>query len=144
MTRFSSSGPLCLVCFLNFPFSRWTVDFLLANSSLIYNALIYNLCKTTLVLTFQRIVSSLSYLPHREAKMLFIRRDTKHTVSHCGRHDSLHWLMVRNGHKKLHVIHPSWIVLTFIKKEYKEAISVRYHKKKKVKIYKRYSEPCHI
>lgn len=127
LTRFSSSGPLSLVCFLNFPFSRGTINFLLANSSSIYYDLIYNLCKMTLVLTFQSIVSSLNCLPHREAKMLFIRRDTKHTVSHWGRNDSLHGLMVRNGHKKLHVIYHSWTVLTSFRKEYKEDTSMRYH-----------------
>lgn len=127
MTRFPNSGALCLVCFLNFPFSRGILDFQLANSSSIYYDLIYNLCKIPLVLTFQRIVSRLSCLPHREAKMLFIRRDMKHTVSHCGRYDSLHWLMVRNGHKKLHAIYHSWIVLTYFRKEYKEGTSMRYH-----------------
>lgn len=109
LTMLSSSGPLNFVFFLNLPFSGGIIAFLQANPSFSHPELIHNLCKMTLAFSFQRIVSSISCLPRWEAKLLFIRRDMKHTVSHCGRYESLHWLMVRNGHMKFQVSYFSWV-----------------------------------
>lgn len=60
-----------IVSFFSFSFSKGIIAFLLANTSFHYLGITNNLRKMTLGFSFQKNVSNLSYLSHREANLLF-------------------------------------------------------------------------